>query len=319
MSEETIHGYNYKVRIWHPNAPEDSTEGTILAAYEEDLAKQIQLQYPGVSYEIISKEPVVGNPGHHGERAQQAWREVAATAQKCEVCATALSYSEVSESWYCPKCAFGQAARGSNPGPDSELLFKTPIKWADQFIAALRRQSFDVGHDADYEDPENYMTVIVRDVPLDRMRSLLDTAKQYAADQKHYEPADNLRDRLIAEVYDNRMNAWKQGHWRIRPVSDADLTELRSMSTQELEQTAKLTRQFLIPMVEQPQEDPLRLRKLMGTADMEIRYYSEDKVSISFVTPSAAYTFYTTTPPGSTIEESIEHLKKYFTSIKYEQ
>lgn len=154
MSEETIHGYNYKVRIWYPNAPENSTEGTILAAYEEDLAKQIQLQYPGVTYEVISKEPVMGNPG--------------------------------------------------NPGADQ-----------------------------------------------------------------------NLRDRLIAEIYDNRMNAWKQGHVGIRPVSDDDLTELRGMSTQELEQTAKLTRQFLIPMVPGPRTEIERFEREEAGGFFTLIIYSD--------------------------------------------
>lgn len=74
-----------------------------------------------------------------------------------------------------------------NPAPD-ESQFKMSLAQAEQFMNELRRFGYDVGHDADYEDPANYMTVIVRNVTPGRKRLLLDTAERYAALLKQGNP-----------------------------------------------------------------------------------------------------------------------------------
>lgn len=60
-----------------------------------------------------------------------------------------------------------------------------------------------------------------------------------------------IRNKLIATIQRNRMNAEKLGHRGVRPVSQSDLIELNNMTTAELEQTAKLTWQLTRPVVGQ--------------------------------------------------------------------
>lgn len=46
--------------------------------------------------------------------------------------------------------------------PTIELQFKTPIDRSEDMVAGLQLQGYDAGTDAFYEDPDNYVTVIVR-------------------------------------------------------------------------------------------------------------------------------------------------------------
>jgi hypothetical protein len=74
----------------------------------------------------------------------------------------------------------------------------------------------------------------------------------------------STRDRSIAYIYVNRMNAGKLGHVGVRPVSASDMAELNNMSTTDLQQTAKLTRQLTIPVVGQSQGNPQQYQQYFG-------------------------------------------------------
>lgn len=58
---------------------------------------------------------------------------------------------------------------------------------------------------------------------------------------------------------------------------------------------------------------------LKGIADIEVRYYDKDTVSISFEKPHGAYTFYTKVPPGRTVVESVKDLRNYFKTLTFEK
>jgi len=251
--EKTVHGYNYKVRIWYPNAPENSTEGMMLAAYDEDLAKEIQRQYPGVTYEIISKEPVLGDPQpQHGGNPQLEW--------------VWQDTGGGSGYWYNTRTTERRwAGKGDKPKGNPGSCFADCFRAMQKIYPGVERER--LKHYLSLGDWERRNIVymyggISKETHPAAMHNDIDEANRVC---EAYNPGNpgpgvdgNLRDRLIAEIYNNRMNAWKQGHVGIKPVSDDDLTELRSMTTEELEQTAKLTRQFLIPMVGQAQVNPRR-------------------------------------------------------------
>lgn len=63
-----------------------------------------------------------------------------------------------------------------------------------------------------------------------------------------YSVENELRNELIAEIVHNRLRAYKNHEvgkgGRIRPVDGWDIMTLFTFSTEDLEQTAKLTRQL---------------------------------------------------------------------------
>lgn len=110
----------------------------------------------------------------------------------------------------------------------------------------------------------------------------------FVAGQSQRNPNErNLRNKFIATIQRNRMNAEKLGHKGVRPVSESDLRELHNMTTADLEQTAKLTWQLTQPV--QPQEWQPHAENLTElTARDYATHYREQGYEVNVV-PSKRY------------------------------
>ena len=95
----------------------------------------------------------------------------------------------------------------------------------------IRALGFDVGHDADYEDPVNYMTVIVRKLSPFRMGLLFRIAKRYAIFPKQGDPEPKREIEKIA-----------QEHWEIaKNVPLEDITKVTAENYDEQKERKEST------------------------------------------------------------------------------